>query len=281
MRTFLLLVATLVAIPAPAQDAPFVLGVHPYLDEKEILRRFAPLANELARELGHQVQVEVGMNYEDHIRAIGQDRLDIAYLGPASYVQVTRRYGPKPILARLEANGRPSFHGYVVVRDDSPLERLADLKGARFAFGDEESTMGTLVPRFMLLEAGIDLRDLAEYRHLVGHKNVALAVLAGDADAGALKAEVFETYRVQGLRALAEGPAISEHLFVTRSDLDPALVERLRARLLGLREAGLAERVLIPIKAGITALVPAEDADYDNLRRIVERVKAQDAATPP
>jgi phosphonate transport system substrate-binding protein len=275
MRSFLLIVAILVAAPAPTQDAPFALGVHPYLDEKEILRRFTPLA----RELGREVQVEVGMNYEDHIRATGQDRLDIADLGPASYVEVTRRYGPKPILGRMEADGRPSFHGDIVVRDDSPLERLAGLKGGRFAFGDPDSTMGTLVPRFMLLEAGIDLGELAEYRHLVGHKNVALAVLAGDADAGALKAEVFEEYLLQGLRALAESPAISEHLFVTRSHVDPALVGRLRAWLLGLRKAGLVERVLVPIKAAITAVVPAEDADYGNLRRIVERVKAHDAAT--
>jgi phosphonate transport system substrate-binding protein len=281
MRTLLLLVTALLAAAAPAHEAPYVLGVHPYLDELELVRRFTPLAEDLARVLARDVRVEVGTDYEDHIRAIGQDRLDVAYLGPASYVEVTRRYGPKPILARLEADGTPSFRGYIVVRDDSPLERLADLKGGRFAFGDPDSTMGTLVPRFMLLEAGIDLADLAEYRHLVGHKNVALAVLTGNADAGALKAEVYEQYRRHGLRALAESPAISEHLFVTRSDLAPALVARLRARLLGLREAGLVERVLVPIKAGITALVPAQDADYDNLRRIVERVKAQDAVGAP
>jgi hypothetical protein len=51
--------------------------------------------------------------------------------------------------------------------------------------------------------------------------------------------------------------------------------------LLRLRAAGLVERVLVPIKAGITAVVPAEDADYENLRRIVEGVKAHDAATSP
>ncbi len=257
-----------------AEEPPLILGVHPYLQADELHRRFRPLADFLAGELGRECLIRVAIDYRDHIKVIGEDGLDIAYLGPASYVELTRLYGRKPILARLEAGGSPTYRGYIVVRGDSAIEGLGDLKDKRFAFGDPNSTMGTLVPRYLLLDAGIGLDDLAGYRYLSGHKNVALAVLAGDADAGSLKEEVYDQYRSKALRVLTPTPPIAEHLFVTRADMDSAVVRRLRELMLGLRGAGLVERVLSPIKKNVTALVPAADGDYDNLRRIVARVKA-------
>jgi len=272
MRKFLVLVfVLLVPVGVAAEVAHLTLGVHPYLDAEEIKRRFSPLAGYLSEQLGREVRVHVGIDYDEHINAVGADKLDIAFLGPASYVRLTNQYGSKPILARVEADGQPCFHGYIVAREESPLQHLSDLRGMRFAFGDPESTMGTLVPRDMLAQAGVPLDQLAAYRHLTGHRNVALSVLVGSADAGAVKAEVFEYYRPQGMRSLARTPCISEHLFVTRSDLDADLIVRLHGLLLGLDEADAVGRVLAPIKESASALVPAQDADYDNLREIDRR----------
>jgi len=271
MRKILFLVSMLLAPIASTEEAvSFTLGIHPYLDAKDIQLRFSPLADYLSERLGREVRVHVGIDYEDHIQAVGMDKLDMAFLGPASYVRLTSRFGSKPILARIEADGQPCFHGYIVVREESPLQQLSDLRGRRFAFGAPESTMGALVPRDLLDRAGVPLERLADYRHLTGHKNVALAVLVGAADAGAVKAEIFERYRSRGLRSLARTPCISEHLFVTRSDLDAALVARLRGLLLDL-DRKTVERVLAPIKKRASALVPAHDSDYDNLREIAQR----------
>jgi phosphonate transport system substrate-binding protein len=91
-------------------------------------------------------------------------------------------------------------------------------------------------------------------------------VLAGDADAGAVKHEVLALDAYRGLRSIAETPRISEHLFVTRADLPPMRVEAIRQALLGLDDP----RVLTPLNAGTTGLVPVADADYDPLRRILQ-----------
>ncbi len=261
---------------APATDQPLLLGVHPYLDDREVIQRFTPLAREISGRLQRPVQVRVGRDYTEHIEAVGQDRVDIAYLGPAPYVRVVDKYGAKPILGRLEAAGSPSFHGYIVVRNDSGIAQLEDLRARHFAFGDRNSTMSHLVPRYMLQQAGIQLTDLASHRHFKGHNNVAIAVLTGDVDAGAVKSEVMEQFRARGLHPLARTPAISEHLFVTRSNLPPPLVERLRSILLELRDNGRVAFSLSPIKSTATAIVPASDRDYDNLRAILSQVQVEE-----
>lgn len=267
------------ALPAgaaePATAEPLILAVHPYLPPKELVTRFTPLAEYLGRELGRPVSVRVGRDYDEHNEAIGKDSVDIAFLGPAPYTRIVARYGKKPLLARLEIKGQPTFRGTIVTRTDSPLRTLAELKGKRFAFGDPNSTMSHLVPEYLLLKAGVRRRDLAHYQFLGAHNNVALAVLAGDFDAGAVKDEVFRDFAPKGLRALSDTPAISEHLFVTRSTFPPELVDPLRQTLLRLRDIPAGTAIMQAINKDMTAMVAVTDSDYDNLRAILRTLESR------
>ncbi len=255
----------------PAQER-LVLGVHPYLQHKEIRKRFAPLANYLSTELGIPVEVRVGQNYNAHLQAIANNEVDIAYMGPSLYVRMLQSLWSRPLLARLEANGSPTFKGHIVIRHDSPLQNLQDLKGKVMAFGDPSSTMGTLVPRAMMMQAGVQLDDLAYYHHYDGHTNVALAVLTGDADAGAIKEEVFKKYASKGLKSLQETPAISEHVFVASSSLTGNRVRQIRELLMRINTPTQVERILKPVKSTATGLVTASEADYLSLRRLMEKL---------
>ena len=106
-----------------------------------------------------------------------------------------------------------------------------------------------------------------------------MAVLAGDADAGAMKAETFEKYRVRGLRSITTTPTVSEHLFVTRADLSPDLIAALRQAMLAVR-LGVpnARKILHSLRPKATALVPAKDADYQYLRKILSELQPSGVA---
>lgn len=262
----------------PLRGRVLTLGVHPYLSHAELQRRFAPLAGYLSQALGTPVRVQVGRSYAEHILETGRDHVDIAYLGPIPYVRVVEQYGPKPLLARLEIDGRPVLTGHIVAASGSNLRSLADLRGKAFAFGDPESTMSSIVPRAELAAAGVRLADLGSYVHLHGHNNVALAVLSGQADAGAVKNEVLDAYAGRGLRSLSALPEVSEHLFVARADLPEDAVERLRQLFLHLRESPGGPLILQAINSKATGFVPVTDADYDNLRDLLETIKVPDGA---
>lgn len=257
----------------PPPRAPFILGVHPYLPAREVVERFTPLADYLRRELGRAVEVRVGRDYDEHIRAIAADGIDIAYLGPAAYVKLVATYGRRPLLARIEVDGKPELRGVIVTAARSDVRTLADLKGRRFAYGDPDSTMSHRVPQYMLIMAGVPERALAEHRFLGAHKNVVLAVMAGDFDAGAVKYEVYEEFASRGLRRLATSPPVSEHVFVARAKLPPAEIARLRHALLTLKDRPDGPAILHSIHKGMTALVPVSDADYDTLRAILRTVE--------
>lgn len=251
-------------------QTPLILAIHPYLPREEIISRFTPLANYISKSIGQNVELKIGSDYEDHINAIGNDSVDIAYLGPASYVELVYRYGKIPLLARQEINGQPFMHGEIIVREDSKTQTLAELKGKRFAFTDAKSTL-TKLSQHMLKHAGVPLVSLGGYDYITGHKNVSLAVLAGDYDAGAVKSEVYKEFAEKKLlRSLAQTYSVTDHLFVSSHKLSEPLIKKLRELFLTLNESENGRSILLAIHPNMTSFVGVSDNDYDSLRKIMK-----------
>lgn len=271
---FVLSVLFVFSMPKAALSGErLILSVHPFLPAVELVKRFTPLAEYLSSKIGQPVILKITKDYNEAIEHAGTDASDITYLGPASYVIMTERYGRKPLLARQSVGGKPTFKGAIIVRHESPTKTLADLKGKKFAFGDENSTMSYIVPLSMLAGAGVGIEDLPDHAHMDNHNNVALGVLIGDYDAGAVKEEVFYDYEERGLRVVAWTPEISDHLFVASSRLSKEKITMLREAMSGLKESEDGRIVMTSIRPGISAMVPVADKDYDSLRNIFKILK--------
>lgn len=245
------------------------LGLYPYLPESELRKRFTPLAEYLASQLNARVLIQMSKDYESHIERIGNNSYDISYIGPSSYISVVKKYGKQKILARLEVQGKPVFHGVIVARQESSINTIHDLNGKRIAFSSPRSTMGYMVPKYLMHKAGISLDSLKEHKFLGNHKNVALGVLLGEFDAGAVKEEVFHKYRSKGLKAITISPELSEHLFLANKNLSDKLIAKIKKTMYVAHKSKNGKKLLNKIKPTVTALVPGKDADYESLRKIV------------
>lgn len=257
---------------AVADKRPLVLGVHPYLAPSELIRRFSPLAEAIGKNIGRVIRVEISRDYAEHIKRIGEGTVDMAYMGPASYVEAVRVYGSLPLLAIQEIRGKSYFRGVIIRRSGSKILDLKDLRGGKFAFGDPASTMSHLVPRYMLLEAGLGEGDFS-FEFLRSHDNVAMGVLVGDFDAGAVKEEAFEQYRSRGLEILSYTPEIAEHVFIAGKGMPVGTVRSVRRAMHALGGQKGDRQALSSIKPGLSGLAPVEDNDYDNLRSIMDRLQ--------
>lgn len=255
-----------------AGDKTLIFAVHPYLPEHEILRRFTPFAEYLTRETGYPVVIRVGGDYEQHITAIGMNQVDLAFLGPAAYVKVVETYGEKPLLARFEVSGNSHLFGVIATQKNSPIQSLSDLADKRFAFGDPQSTMSYMVPRYMLIKAGITKGLADDYQFLGSHNNVALGILTGDFDAGAMKKEVFEEFETRGLRALAVTPGVPDHLFVASDKMRAGDVEKLKVAMMKLKDQPDGLSIMKDMHPKLTSLVAADNHDYDELRKMIRVV---------
>lgn len=250
-----------------------ILGIHPYLPSTELIDRFTPLADYLSKKTGKRVIIEISKDYKDHIDKVGKNKYDIAFMGPVSYVKMLQKYSKKPLICRLEVNGKPTFRGAIVTSKEGKIKSLGDLKDKRFTFVEPESTMGYIVPLYLLLNAGIKLKDLSEYKFLYNHNNVALSVLAGDFDAGAVKEDVFYQYEKRGLNVLSWTPPISEHLFVVRNGLSKEMINTLREVFISLKYDKDALGILKRIQENLTGFVTVSEKDYENLKNIYQSLQ--------
>ena len=143
-----------------------------------------------------------------------------------------------------------------------PAETLAELKGRTFAFGDVNSTSSHIVPRAMLLEAGVPVELLGSFDHLGHHDAVAAAVLRGDYDAGAVMESVAAQYEAEGLMTLAQSPPIPEFNICAARELPGDVKETLSRALLALTLDG---------GAG-TAVLETLYADYAGIRAMMQKL---------
>jgi phosphonate transport system substrate-binding protein len=255
----------------PAQE-PLTVQVYPYAPASRVLKQFTPLSNYLKQTLDREVTIRISKDHNDHLETVGNDRADVAFLGPSSYVKIVEAFGKKPVIARIEVNGSPLLQGVIFTSSSSQLASLKDLKGKRFAFGYQNSTMSHLVPIYMLQQEGIHVNDLAQYTFLNDQYNVALGVLMGDFDAGAVNVSVFQKYKGRGLKELARSPKVSEHLFVARASLPEDTVTALKRAFLDVQKDKNAQIIMSSIRKDMTAFVPASDRDYGNLRMLLQSI---------
>ena len=245
------------------------LGLVPTEDALKMNQSFAPLCAFLGMALGQRLFIRLGESYEQAIEELGNGRALLSYQTPSTYVEAHERYGIEPLVVPL-AKGEPFYQSAIVVRIDSGIGSLADLRGKRFAFGDAKSTGSKAMPESMLKEAGLGLRDLAKHGFVGSHDNVAKAVLQKDYDAGGLMLTTAEKYTGQGLKILATSARIPQFPLCASPRLAPAEREKLVEALVGIHDP----QILGALGAHVTGFARIADSDYDGVRAMLKRLKS-------
>jgi len=110
--------------------------------------------------------------------ALRGETVDFVVSGPAEYVVINKLTNATPIIGL----GRPDYHCAIVVRADSGIATVDDLKGKKVAFGDIGSTSNMLCPMQVLADYGLDPINDIEKIHT--ERNIAHEALKnGDVDA--------------------------------------------------------------------------------------------------
>jgi len=267
------LLVTTLSGSAEAMDR-LLIGLLPGESAPEIIRQNEALRTYLERELGMPVELFVGTDYAATGEAIRFGRVDIAYLGPVTYVLQSRKADLEPF-ARPEHEHGSTFKALIIAPAGSATN-LDDLRGKQIAFGDPASTSGHWVPRHMLL--GEELVAARDYQpvYLGSHDAVAKAVERGNAAAGGISEPIFRRLvsegKIDGSKVEVVGVSedIPEYSWVFRPGFDPALKEKVRQAFLSITDPV----VLKTTKA--VRYIPSSNSDYDIVRSWIDDIERYD-----
>jgi len=99
--------------------------------------------------------------------ALRAETVDFVITGPAEYIVINTLTDATPLIGL----GRPDYHCAIVVRADSGINSMADLKGKKVAFGDIGSTSNMLCPMQLVADYGVD--PVADIEKIHTSRNIA------------------------------------------------------------------------------------------------------------
>lgn len=139
----------------------------------------------LSEAIGIDIQPRVYDDYQALVESIGAGETHLAWLPPIVAVRAVAQGSAIPVVLPVR-EGDSSFAAALFSRVDSNIMTVADLRGARSAWVDEQSAAGYLVIRAYLRSQGLDLdQAFGEQMFWGSHAAVVEAVLSGRADVGA------------------------------------------------------------------------------------------------
>jgi phosphonate transport system substrate-binding protein len=200
----------------PSANHEYTLGVFPFIPTTSIEGIFAPLAGEIGRAIGRPVKLRTTSSFEKFMEELRNRTYDIAFIQPFDYVDIARPGGYLPLVAR---NDRLSSH--IVVKQDSPVKSLKDLKGKSLGMPPKVSAV-SFMNRVALKKAGLNPDRDVTVVYLASHQACLQQMMIGKVDACGVSppgVRLVEQQMKTSFRLIYETPEIPSPLFVVKKEL--------------------------------------------------------------
>jgi phosphonate transport system substrate-binding protein len=279
--TTLLLLFSLAQIGHAAdKPQPVQIAITPCTDIMKTFKAYQPLGAYLERQLRQPVRLLIPRDFAEFERFVNQGAVEFTFQAPHTYVRLAHLYKREMLLKALTPEGEIKHRGVIIVRQDSPMRGIEDLKGKYVLFGAENDMAKSLAAKRLLAGKGISLdKDLRGYRHDGSCESIALNVFLKSADAGAVCDYSFKDINEpkvadeselppNQLRILGHTEEIPTWVFAACTGVDVALIARINEALMALT-AKSKEHAEIMASAEVGGFVMATDSDYDEVRKIV------------
>jgi phosphonate transport system substrate-binding protein len=247
---------------APAKQT-LKIGVAEGKGKQTAADSFAPFIRQMNASAKYAFEMVVFADGEKQYEALRDGKVDLAFLGPASYVKAHHEFKAQPVAA--EAGDLRSM---LVVAKSSPIRSVEGLRGRTLALGYEGSTTTHLLPMLLLSKHGLKSEDLVGVRFVGDQtKKIVEVVLDGSATAGGISETLYTAHK-NDLRVLATSEALPGALMVAHSKVAANVVKDLRALFVTYVPAAGSPRFA-------QGAVAVTDATYNRVRFLCKVVLGQ------
>ncbi|GGJ62395.1 phosphate/phosphite/phosphonate ABC transporter substrate-binding protein [Streptomyces brasiliensis] len=259
-----------------------VFAAIPSEDSTTLAQTYAGVIKLLEQKTGKKVVMQKATSYAAVIEAQRAHKADIAGYGPLSYI-VAKDSGAGVELVGApvpEKGGSPGYQSNGFTTAKSKINSLADYKGKKICFVDENSTSGYLYPRAALKKAGLEDGDYTKVM-AGGHDASVLAVASGQCDAGfatddMVNRQLIEQGKIKKgqLKSVWKSAEIPGSPIAISSDLTPKLKQQIDDVFLNeanadyLRSKGLCKKDEDCLIEGNWGYVKVQDSDYKSVRDV-------------
>jgi phosphonate transport system substrate-binding protein len=229
----------------------YVVGVHPLHNPKRLLEIYGPILDYANTKIpAVYFKLEAARSYEEFDKKLYAGYYDLAMPNPYQTVRAFR-YGYH-VFAKMGDD--EALRGIILVRKDSTIHEVADLRGKSVAYPAQSALAATMLPQYFLHTQGIDVNFDIDNRYVGSEESSILNVLRGHTDAAATGSLPWKTFSVEypdmasQLEVKWQTAPLLNNSWVARRDVPQSIVNQFKTQLLHLNETAEGRRMLAQLQ---------------------------------
>jgi phosphonate transport system substrate-binding protein len=246
---------------APLKE--YVVGVHPLHNPKRLLEIYGPILDYANTRIpATHFRLEAARNYEEFDKKLYAGYYDLAMPNPYQTVRAFK-YGYR-VFAKMGDD--EEFRGIILVRKDSRIHEVADLKGKVVAYPAQTALAATMLPQYYLHTHGIDVNFDIESHYVGSQESSILNVLRGHAAAAATWPLPWKAFTIEHpemarqLEVKWQTAPLLNNSWVARRDVPQSIVDQFKTQLLSLNDTAEGRRMLARLQ--VTQFEAATNENY-------------------
>ncbi len=241
------------SVAGQPKQRKLVIAVQPTNTAEQLAADAKELEMFLSTRMGREVDIVFPTSFAGVIESLRFGHADAAFMSAWPLALAQKHAGSEVALAEIrevvigdEKKEEPFYYSYWVVRADSPITRIEELRGKKVSMPSQLSTSGYVAPLARLVELGLlpsDNKEVEPKRFFGdvvfsgGYAQGWEALKAGQVDATVIAGDVSEKlYRevLAGTRVIETQGPIPSHGVAFAKQLDPETRQQLRDALMEL-----------------------------------------------
>ena len=225
--------------PLVKEDEVMIIGVHPLHNPKRLHEFFGPIAEYLSQNIqGVNFKIEASINYAAYDKKLYSRQFHFALPNPFQTIN-SLKHG-YTVFGKMGDD--ENFRGIFLVRKDSNITNVMDLKGQAVSFPAPTALAATMMPQYYLQQHGLNVMKDIDVKYVGSQESSIMNVMLGNTKAGA-------TWPPPWLALSKERPELAKELkviwqtsplpnngLVVRDDIDVSILNQVKELLLSLHE---------------------------------------------
>ena len=215
------LILLLLFVSSSFAQEKLTFAVLSYGDPIKEYKRYSVFARYLSEKINKDVDVIIVEDIEKLFQMFKKKEAQIAVGCSVVYFELKRQYNVEAV-AVMKINGKAVENGVLIVRKDSPINSIEDVKGKKITLGSPICMSNCVMPLYMLANAGITQHDVINIWSSGTDKGAILALISSIADVAGVKEESIKDYQ-QYVKVIAKSPSFPRHIIMVSKNIDKKL----------------------------------------------------------
>lgn len=257
---------------------PIQIAILPCENIETTFKKFYPLLRYLIQQTGLEASLKVPTDFSAFETSLRKGEIDFALQDPHTYLLTFDQYNNAALLRALSMEGKTTHSAVVVVRQDSQIKTLGDLRARTVMFGDKSSITKWVAAKLLFAHHGINIaKDLKAYSHGGSCEDIAFSVFLKSVDAGVICDHFLDEHEEKqkelGVEAvklsiIGRTKPVPTRVFVARKHLNQDIVAKITHALLKLDRRN-SEHAKILFEAESGGFERAQVQDYAEVRQLM------------